>query len=129
MAASMRENELVRSMSKKASFGSASRKGSWASASIRDAFDAPGVDVFAKSGRQDDEDELKWAAIERLPTYDRMRKEILKQVLDNGKVVHEQVDVAHMGMQEKKQLMESILNGIDEDNERFLLRLKDRIER
>lgn len=116
-------------MSKKPSFSSASRRGSWASASLREAFGAPGGDVFVKSGRQDDEDELKWAAIERLPTYDRMRKGILKQVLDNGRIVHEQVDVAHMGMHEKKQLMENILNGIDEDNERFLLRLKDRIER
>lgn len=129
MAASMRENELVRSMSKKASFSSASKRGSWASASLREAFGAPGGDVFVKSERQDDEDELKWAAIERLPTYDRMRKGILKRVMDNGRIVHEQVDVAHMGMQEKKQLMDNILNGIDEDNERFLLRLKDRIER
>lgn len=69
MAASMRENGLVKSISKKASFLSASRRGSRASASLCKAFGAPGGNVFAKSGRQD---ELKWAEIERLPTKDRM---------------------------------------------------------
>nr|GME17435.1 pleiotropic drug resistance protein 2-like [Ipomoea batatas] len=115
-------------MSRKGSFApSASRKG-WASASLREAFGAP--DVFQKSGREvDDEEELRWAALERLPTYDRMRKGILKQVLDNGRVFHEEVDIGHMGVQDKQQLMDSILRVVDEDNERFLLRLRDRIER
>ncbi|XP_068660074.1 pleiotropic drug resistance protein 2-like isoform X3 [Aristolochia californica] len=58
-----------------------------------------------------------------------MRKGILRQVLDNGKVVHEQVDVTRLGMQEKKLLMESILKVVEEDNERFLRRLRDRIDR
>lgn len=117
----------MRSMSRKGSFASASKKG-WASASLREAFGAP--DVFQKSGREiDDEEELRWAALERLPTYDRMRKGILRQVLDNGRVFHEEVDIGHMGMQDKQQLMGSILKVVDEDNERFLMRLRDRIER
>ena len=81
----------------------------WASGSFREVWTAP-PDVFNRSGRQEeDEEELRWAAIERLPTYDRLRKGMLTQVLDNGKVVHDEVDVTNLGMRDKKLLMESIL--------------------
>jgi ABC-type multidrug transport system ATPase subunit len=97
---------------------------------LREAFTAPGGDAFHRSVRDDDdENELKWAAIERLPTYDRLRKGMLKQVLDNGRIVHEQVDVTNLGLEDKKQLMESILKVVEDDNERFLLRLRDRTDR
>ncbi|KAJ6407594.1 hypothetical protein OIU84_010975 [Salix udensis] len=85
------------------------------------------------SGRRhqlvDDEEELRWAAIERLPTYDRMRKGMLRQVLDNGRIVQSEVDVTRLGMQDKKQLMENILKVVEEDNEKFLRRVKDRTDR
>lgn len=77
----------------------------------------------------DDEEELRWAAIERLPTYDRMRKGVLKQVLDNGRIVQSEVDVTRLGMQDKKQLMENILRVVEEDNEKFLRRVRDRTDR
>ncbi|KAI3470595.1 hypothetical protein Pfo_027258 [Paulownia fortunei] len=128
MAAAVTRDDLTRSMSRRASFSSPSMKG-WASASIREAFGAPGGDVFQKSGRRDDEEELKWAAIERLPTYDRMRKGILKQVLDNGRVIHEEVDFANLGLQDKKHIMDSMLKAFEDDNERLLLRLRERIDR
>ncbi|KAG9158611.1 hypothetical protein Leryth_019216 [Lithospermum erythrorhizon] len=103
---------------------------SWASHSIRDGFVGPGGDVFHISNRENnDEEDLKWAAIERLPTYDRLRKGLLNRVLDNGKAVLEEVDVAHLGMQDKKILMESILKVVEEDNEKFLRRLRERIDR
>lgn len=86
-------------------------------------------DVFRRSRKEDDEEELKWASIERLPTYDRLRKGILKQVLDNGRVNYEEVDITKLGMQEKKLLLESILKTAEEDNEKFLHRLRDRIDR
>ena len=131
MAAATAGDDLARSMSQRMSFASSSRK-SWASASIKEAFTAPGGDLFQRSGRdgrEEDEEELKWAAIERLPTYDRLRKGMLSQVLSNGRIVHEPVDVANLGLQDKKQLMESILKVVEEDNERFLLRLRDRTDR
>jgi hypothetical protein len=65
MAASLAGDELVRSMSsRRASFRSAS-KGNWASTSFREVWSGQ-PDVFQKSGREDDEEELKWAALERL---------------------------------------------------------------
>lgn len=133
MAVTLARDDLAGSLSR-GSRGSNSRRlslslssRSWASASVREAFG--GGDVFQRSRREDDEEELKWAAIERLPTYDRLRKGILKQVLDDGRVIGEEVDVANLGLREKKQLMENILKVVEEDNERFLQRLRDRTDR
>lgn len=53
-------------------------------------------DAIQKSGREEDEEELRWATIERLPTYDRLRKGMLKQVLDSGSIRYEEVDVANL---------------------------------
>ncbi|KAK4717280.1 hypothetical protein R3W88_015618 [Solanum pinnatisectum] len=136
MSASISKDELNKSLSRRSmsrsrrmSFGSASVR-SWASTSVTEVLTAPGGDVFQRNGREnEDEDELKWAAIERLPTYDRLRKGILKQTLDDGKIVNQEVDVTNLGLQDKKQLMESILRIVEEDNERFLLRLRDRTDR
>ncbi|KAJ9188710.1 hypothetical protein P3X46_000079 [Hevea brasiliensis] len=77
----------------------------------------------------DEEEELRWAAIERLPTYDRVRKGILKQVLSNGRVVQNEVDVTQLGSQDKKLLMESILQVVEQDSKKFLMRLRNRIDR
>lgn len=92
MASALAGDDLARSTSSRRSWVSTSRR-SFASASFREAWQAP-PDVFSRSGRQveyDDEEELKWAAIERLPTYDRLRKGMLPQVLDGGRVVHGEV--------------------------------------
>ncbi|KAG5566573.1 hypothetical protein RHGRI_002206 [Rhododendron griersonianum] len=91
-------------------------------------------DVFERNSTRrgtvaDDEEELKWAAIERLPTYDRLRKGMLRQVMSNGRVMANEVDVTNLEAQHKKQLMESILKVVEDDNERFLLRLRDRTDR
>ncbi|WCJ41762.1 ABC transporter G family member 34 [Euphorbia peplus] len=113
---------------------SSSRRGSnrsWGSNSVREMFSAP--DVFRPSGRyvteEEDEEEveLRWAAIERLPTYERARKGMLKQVLSNGKVVQNEIDVTRLGGEDKKLLMQSILQVVEQDNEKFLLRLRNRI--
>ncbi|GFZ11193.1 pleiotropic drug resistance 6 [Actinidia rufa] len=122
-------DDLARGLSRRMSVNSSASRRGWASGSLREAFTAPGDDVFQRSGREDDEDELKRAAIERLPTYDRLKKGILKQVLDNGTIFHAEVDVANLGLQDKKHLMESILQVVEDDNERFLQRLRDRTDR
>ncbi|KAF8009458.1 hypothetical protein BT93_J0448 [Corymbia citriodora subsp. variegata] len=120
MAAALAGDDLMRQ--------SSSRR-SWRSTSVREMWNAP--DVFQRSVRQveNDEEELRWAAIERLPTYDRMRKGILTQVRSNGRVVHDEVDVTRLGTQDKKVLMENILKVMEEDNEKFLRRLRDRTDR
>ncbi|XVF86257.1 hypothetical protein PTKIN_Ptkin18bG0026200 [Pterospermum kingtungense] len=100
----------------------------WGSARFREIWQSP-PEVFERSQRHDTEEDLMWAAIERLPMYDRLRKGMLKQVGDNGKVVLDEVDVTKLGAQHKKQLIESILKVVEEDNENFLRRLRDRTDR
>lgn len=101
---------------------SSSRR-SWISSSFRDP-----TDVFRRStaAEEDDEENLKWAALEKLPTYDRMRKGILQQYADDGKVINSEVDLNKLGIQERKILVDRILKIVEEDNERFLKRLRDR---
>lgn len=123
MASALAGDDLARS---------ASSRGSWGTPSFREVWAAQTADAFSRSSRldgNDDEEELRWAAIERLPTYDRMRKGVLRQVLENGKVVSEEVDVTKLGSQDKKVLIESILKIVEEDNEKFLLRLRNRSDR
>lgn len=133
MASALAGDDLARSTSSRRSFGASGSRRSWtgASASFREVWQPP-PDVFTRSGRrqaEDDDEDLRWAAIERLPTYDRLRKGVLSKVLDNGRVVRDEVDVTQLGVQDKKQLMESILKVVEDDNDKFLQRLRDRTDR
>ncbi|KAI3517159.1 hypothetical protein L1887_16368 [Cichorium endivia] len=125
MTAAHAGDDLGRSLSHRLSLSTSSKN--WASASVREAFSgAPGGDAFEKIGIEDDEDELKLAAIERLPTYERSKKEMLKQVPDKGRTDLENIGP---GPPDKKQLRENVLKIIEEDNESFLLRLRERTDR
>ncbi|ESW34861.1 hypothetical protein PHAVU_001G187700 [Phaseolus vulgaris] len=77
----------------------------------------------------DTEEDNEWAAIQRLPTFERMRKGMLSVVLDNGKLLSYQVDVTNLRLQDRKQLLESVLKFVEEDHDKFLRRLRDRIDR
>lgn len=83
-----------------------------------------GVDACSRSVREDEE-ALIWAALEKLPTYDRLRKGILTTL--SGKA--SEIDVPNLGFQEREQLVDRLLKVPEEDNERFLLNLKNRIDR
>ncbi|XP_042755335.1 pleiotropic drug resistance protein 2 [Lactuca sativa] len=90
---------------------------------------APGGGIaFSTNERQVDEDELKRAAFERIPTH-RLKKGFLKQVLDNGQIVGQEIDIADLGPQDKKLLIESILKVVEEDNEKLLNRVRARTNR
>ncbi|KAJ8445587.1 hypothetical protein Cgig2_012475 [Carnegiea gigantea] len=82
-------------------------------------------EVFSRSSRdEDDEEALKWAALERLPTYDRLRKGILTASKGPN-----EIDVHMLGFEEKKNLVQRLIKTTEEDNEKFLLKLKNRIQR
>ncbi|XP_050206229.1 pleiotropic drug resistance protein 2-like [Mercurialis annua] len=129
MAAAFAGADLARQMS--SSRMSSGRMSRLRSASVRELWMEP--DVFQRSSRRleafDDEEELKWAAIERLPTYDRMRKGVLTQVMSNGRMMSNEVDMTKLGAQDKKLLMDSILKVVEDDNEQFLTRLRNRTDR
>ncbi|KAL6344974.1 hypothetical protein AAG906_007705 [Vitis piasezkii] len=85
-----------------------------------------GMEVFSRSSRdEDDEEALKWAAIEKLPTYLRIRRGILAE--EEGKA--REIDITSLGLIEKKNLLERLVKIAEEDNEKFLLKLKERIDR
>lgn len=77
----------------------------------------------------DDEEALRWAALERLPTSNRLRTAILAKTL-GSRVVHEELDVTKIGLQRQQQIIDQLLrmNG-EEDNARFLHKLRNRIDR
>ncbi|XP_058219937.1 pleiotropic drug resistance protein 2-like isoform X1 [Rhododendron vialii] len=133
MASAFVPNEMARAASSRQGWSATGSRRSSRAGSIREVWQ--GVpDVFERNSTRrgtvaDDEEELKWAAIERLPTYDRLRKGMLRQVMSNGRVMANEVDVTNLEAQHKKQLMESILKVVEDDNERFLLRLRDRTDR
>ncbi|KAL8189299.1 hypothetical protein R6Q57_028865 [Mikania cordata] len=86
------------------------------------------MNVFSKSSRDEENDEqaLKWAALEKLPTFDRLKKGLL--LGSNDRSLNE-VDVVNLGQEERKRLIDRLVSADEEDNEKFLLRLKNRIDR
>lgn len=98
---------------------SLSRSGSaWRSCSTKDVFSRS---VHYQQEEDDDELALTWAALDKLPTYDRVRTGILTGV-------NSPVTVENLGHQDRKNLMDRLLRVAQDDNEQFLLKLKDRLD-
>ncbi|KAF8393284.1 hypothetical protein HHK36_021525 [Tetracentron sinense] len=85
------------------------------------------AEVFSRSSVEEDDDEeaLKWAALEKLPTYNRLKKGILTGAGGQAS----EIDIQNLGLQEKKDLIERLVRVAEEDNEKFLLKLKNRLDR
>ncbi|CAI0473734.1 unnamed protein product [Linum tenue] len=79
----------------------------------------------AFSREEDDEEALKWAALEKLPTYSRLKKGLLTTV-DGGA---DEIDVDRLGFKQRKELVDRLVKVPQEDNENFLLKLRDRMDR
>ncbi|KAK8947767.1 Pleiotropic drug resistance protein 1 [Platanthera guangdongensis] len=75
---------------------------------------------------EDDEEALIWAALEKLPTYDRVRKGFLSIADQEGL---KEVDARSLTLQERRSLVERLLKVAQEDHEKFLLKLKNCIDR
>ena len=86
----------------------------------------PDVEIFFQSTRgENDKDALKWATLEKLPTYNRLRKGLLLGSEGEGF----EVDIHNLRLQDKKNLVERLVKVAEEDNEKFLLKLKNRMDR
>lgn len=98
-------------------------------------------DVFAggrssrRSSRRAEEDEeaLKWAAIEKLPTYDRLRTSIMQSFVEHevhgNTVVNKEVDVTKLGLNDRQKFIDQLFKVAEEDNEKFLQKFKNRLEK
>ncbi|KAL5576927.1 hypothetical protein UlMin_018626 [Ulmus minor] len=84
---------------------------------------------------KEDEEALRWAAIEKLPTYNRLRTTLLKSIVDdhetpeNTKIVAKQVDVTKLNSNEKQEFIDRSFKVAEEDNQRFLKKLRQRFDR
>ena len=84
------------------------------------------MEVFNRSSREeDDEEALKWAALEKLPTFDRLRKGILT----TSKGEANEINIETLGFEERKLLLERLVKVAEEDNEKFLMKVRNRIDR
>ena len=83
---------------------------------------------------EEDEEALKWAAIEKLPTYDRLRTSVIQSFLENelqgnNKVVHTEIDVRKLDTNEKQQFIDRVFRVAEEDNQKFLTKFRERINK
>ncbi|KAI8529591.1 hypothetical protein RHMOL_Rhmol12G0236900 [Rhododendron molle] len=80
------------------------------------------------SHAEEDEEALKWAALEKLPTYARLRTSIIKSFVESM-VVHKEVDVRKLDLNDRTQLIDSLFRVPEEDNEKFLKKFRNRTEK
>lgn len=84
--------------------------------------------AFARSSsfrvEGEDEEALRWAALERLPTYARARRGIFRNIVGNAM----EVDVSELESQEQKLVLDRLVNSVDEDPERFFDRMRRRFD-
>lgn len=84
--------------------------------------------VFSRSAsfREEGEDEeaLRWAALERLPTYARVRRGIFKNVVGDTK----EIDVSELQAQEQKLVLDRLVSSVEDDPERFFDRMRKRFD-
>ncbi|XP_015083661.1 pleiotropic drug resistance protein 1-like [Solanum pennellii] len=86
------------------------------------------MDVFSRSSSRedyDDEEALRWAALEKLPTYSRIRRGLLLEEEGQSR----EVDIKKLDLIERRNLLDRLVKIADEDNEKLLMKLKQRIDR
>uniref|UniRef100_A0A5B6YTB6 Putative Pleiotropic drug resistance protein 12 n=1 Tax=Davidia involucrata TaxID=16924 RepID=A0A5B6YTB6_DAVIN len=113
---------------------SVSRSLSRASWNMEDVFGSGTQNRRSTRAADDDEEALKWAALEKLPTYDRLRTSIMKSFLDNenqgnNMAEHKQVDVRKLDMNDRQQFIDRLFKVAEEDNEKFLKKFRNRVDK
>ncbi|XP_010688122.2 ABC transporter G family member 32 isoform X1 [Beta vulgaris subsp. vulgaris] len=82
--------------------------------------------VFARSESfregGEDEEALKWAALERLPTYTRVRRGIFRNVLGDSTEIH----VGKLQADERKLVLDRLFTSVENDPQVFFDRMRRR---
>jgi hypothetical protein len=100
-------------------------RGSWG---LRGLIDNP-LERASASRREDgmdDEEALKWAAVERLPTYDRVRTSVFHDA-STGTV--KQVDVRELTPLETAELLNKLTAEAQDENNIFLQKMRKRLDK
>lgn len=72
----------------------------------------------------DDEEALRWAALERLPTYNRVRRGIFTNIVGDSK----EIDVDKLQVEERTVLLDRLVNSVNNDWNRFFDRMRRRFD-
>ncbi|KAL0724493.1 hypothetical protein Bca4012_039092 [Brassica carinata] len=95
-------------------------------------------DIFSSGSRRtqsvnDDEEALKWAAIEKLPTYNRLRTTLMTSVIEDdvygNQLLSKEVDVTKLDGEDRQKFIDMVFKVAEQDNERILTKLRNRIDR
>ena len=81
------------------------------------------------SMEEDDEVRLQWAAIERLPTFKRIKTSLFEASNANGDKGKRVTDVTKLGAAERHLFIQKLLKHVENDNLRLLQNLRERIDR
>ena len=76
--------------------------------------------------------DLQWAAIERLPTFERLRSSLFDNNGDVGGADNKGkrvIDVTKLGAQERHLFIENLIKHIENDNLHLLRKIKNRIDK
>lgn len=88
------------------------------------------LDMDADSIVEEDEGvHLQWAAIERLPTFKRIKTSLFEASNAKDGEGKKVTDVTKLGAAERHLFIEKLINHIENDNLRLLQNLRERIER
>ncbi|KAL0918032.1 hypothetical protein M5K25_013153 [Dendrobium thyrsiflorum] len=98
--------------------------------------------VFSRSRASEtramEEEALRWAALEKLSTYDRLRTGFIRRALDSYEASqdvrrtyykYQAVDVANLGLAERQEFIARIFKEAEEDIDTFPKKLRDRIDK
>ncbi|OMO66550.1 hypothetical protein COLO4_30505 [Corchorus olitorius] len=130
---------------KKASHESSSSIKGSLSTSMEDGFETSGGMNAAESRNriqaEEDEEALRWAAIEKLPSFHRLRTSIINSFVENDdndqshgignrrKIAPREVDVRKLGIDDRQNFINALFKVADEDNEKFLKRFRNRVDK
>ena len=103
-----------------------SSRGSWR---MEGVFSGLGQSRRHSRGVDEDEEALKWAAIEKLPTYDRLRTSIMQFYEENETGINKEVDVRKLDGSDRDKFISTVFKVAEEDNEKFLKKFRRRIDR
>ncbi|CAK9172271.1 unnamed protein product [Ilex paraguariensis] len=73
----------------------------------------------------DDEEALRWAALERLPTYNRVRRGIFKNIVGDSM----EIDVDKLELKDRIVVLDRLVSSVDDDWEKFFDRMRRRLDR
>ncbi|KAE8810167.1 Pleiotropic drug resistance protein 3 [Hordeum vulgare] len=96
------------------------------SSSLREALSSTSSSSLREQ-HHDEEVELKWAAIDRLPTWDRLHTSLPLNA--DGARPLEPVDVRRLGAADRRELVHTLISDIHEDNLRLLRHQRRRMDR